>query len=440
MHRSSSEAPADHARKLNKTGEALAGAFAGGERGHSTEPLHPPHSPPHLPPPPTPHPPSPQQPGFSRFLVAPLDVLKIRFQLQTEPVSRHAALSSTSPSAAPPRPLYTSMAQAVRALLREEGVKTLWRGNGAAVALWVCYMGVQFPVYRTAHTATKEWLGRRRRAEEEEEGLTTGTAPQSSAAAAAPTGLAAPSLLRSSLAPSLIAGAVAGCAATVSTYPLDWLRTRMASQGVPPEHPSMLALVRAVLGTRGVQGLFQGLVPTLLQVAPALAITFATYDHTAKAWDKGVELLLERRRRRRDGGGGGEGDRDKAPAPTSAPASTPHRSGGDQLKSLVCGAAAGTLGKLFVYPLDTVKKRLQTGGMQRAAVYGRSVVYRGTWDALTRIAREEGVVRGLFKGTAPSLLKAGAAAALTFWSYESAAEWLRGQEWAADGGREGEER
>jgi hypothetical protein len=43
-----------------------------------------------------------------------------------------------------------------------------------------------------------------------------------------------------------------------------------------------------------------------------------------------------------------------------------------------------------MYPLDTVKKRLQTAHMARADYFGRHPVpYKGMWDALVRIAQEE---------------------------------------------------
>lgn len=89
-----------------------------------------------------------------------------------------------------------------------------------------------------------------------------------------------------------------------------------------------------------------------------------------------------------------------------------------QLRSAFAGAMGGTLGKLAVYPLDTVKKRLQVGGMQRAERYARTRVYNGALHALMSIAREEGIVHGLYRGTLPSLAKASAAASLSFWSYE----------------------
>ena len=54
--------------------------------------------------------------------------------------------------------------------------------------------------------------------------------------------------------------------------------------------------------------------------------------------------------------------------------------------------------------------------------------YTRVVPSLAAIAREEGP-RALLKGLAPSLLKAGAAAALTFWSYETAAARLRQSPW-----------
>lgn len=94
------------------------------------------------------------------------------------------------------------------------------------------------------------------------------------------------------------------------------------------------------------------------------------------------------------------------PASSAQPAST--------RASLAAGALAGLTSKLAVYPLDTVKKRLQMSGVVRASAYGPSYAYGGTLDALRTIAREEGVARGLYRGVAPSLLKAALSTALWF--------------------------
>ena len=112
----------------------------------------------------------------SRFCIAPLDVVKIRLQLQSRPKT------------------YFSSLHAVRTILAQEGITALWKGNIPAELLYVSYSMVQFVTYR-------ESLGVLEKA-----GLPEGGR-------------------------SFVAGGMAGMAATVVTYPLDLLRTRFAAQG-----------------------------------------------------------------------------------------------------------------------------------------------------------------------------------------------------------------
>lgn len=66
----------------------------------------------------------------ARLVTAPFDVLKIRFQLQfAEKVK------------------YTSLSQAFRTVVKEEGIVGLWKGNVAATYLWISYAMIQFGVY-----------------------------------------------------------------------------------------------------------------------------------------------------------------------------------------------------------------------------------------------------------------------------------------------------
>lgn len=55
----------------------------------------------------------------ARFAVGPLDVLKIRFQVQLEPFQRKGATLLPGQLA----PKYTSLAQAFRTIVREEGIQ-----------------------------------------------------------------------------------------------------------------------------------------------------------------------------------------------------------------------------------------------------------------------------------------------------------------------------
>lgn len=64
----------------------------------------------------------------TRFLCHPLDVLKIRFQLQVEPISRASKHSK-----------YRTMSQTFACIIREEKFKALWKGHVSAQILSAIY-------------------------------------------------------------------------------------------------------------------------------------------------------------------------------------------------------------------------------------------------------------------------------------------------------------
>jgi solute carrier family 25 (mitochondrial thiamine pyrophosphate transporter), member 19 len=57
--------------------------------------------------------------AVARFVVGPLDVIKIRFQVQLEPI--------TAIGAAPSK--YKSLAQAFRTIVKEEGIQVCFSAN-----------------------------------------------------------------------------------------------------------------------------------------------------------------------------------------------------------------------------------------------------------------------------------------------------------------------
>ncbi len=92
---------------------------------------------------------------------------------------------------------------------------------------------------------------------------------------------------------SLIAGASSGCVATVASYPFDLLRTRLAAQQDSKVYASMRAGLAAIVRAHGVRGLFVGLWPTLVGIAPYAALTFGSYE---RARDTLMVRLKESRR------------------------------------------------------------------------------------------------------------------------------------------------
>ena len=64
---------------------------------------------------------------LARLVVAPLDLLKIRFQLQHHPVGLATALHPQPEPAHLDRRMYTSLLQAIVRITREEGILAFWK-------------------------------------------------------------------------------------------------------------------------------------------------------------------------------------------------------------------------------------------------------------------------------------------------------------------------
>ncbi|KAL9962186.1 hypothetical protein ACROYT_G031267 [Oculina patagonica] len=79
----------------------------------------------------------------------------------------------------------------------------------------------------------------------------------------------------------LSCGAVAGAVAQSGTYPLDVVRRRMQMKGATGElfkYNSTWHAFNVIVKTEGIRGLFKGMWPNLLKVAPTIGIQFAVYE------------------------------------------------------------------------------------------------------------------------------------------------------------------
>lgn len=162
--------------------------------------------------------------------------------------------------------------------------------------------------------------------------------------------------------PRLMAGSLAGTTAVVLTYPLDMVRARMAVTAREMYSNIMHVFVR-ISQEEGVRTLYRGFTPTVLGVIPYAGITFFTYETLKK-------LHAENTKR-----------------------SQPH-----PLERVAFGACAGLVGQSASYPLDVVRRRMQTAG-----VTGSS--YATVLGTMREIVTQEGVVRGLYKGLSMNWLK-----------------------------------
>lgn len=171
----------------------------------------------------------------SRFVVSPLDVLKIRFQIQ---------LASDANGNRRPV-LGTGIVSKAREIYRNEGITVFWKGNVPAEFLYLLYGSVQFTTYKYITTLCTQWE------------------------------------LGNENFKSAVAGSGAGIAATTATYPLDLFRTRFAANK-SRTRSSITGTIRLIYNAEGLRGFFRGLSPTLLSIAPNMGLFFSLYESSRR--------------------------------------------------------------------------------------------------------------------------------------------------------------
>ena len=252
--------------------------------------------------------------AVSRSITSPLERLKVLKQVQAHSDK------------------YRGILPALLRMHREEGLRSFWKGNGTNVVRIAPFSAIQFfsfDVYKRT--------------------LLPSTSTQGSQ----------PSPMR-----TFAAGALTGITASTLCYPLDLVRSVLSVQTNRAEYRGIVHTLLTIARTDGVRGLYRGLTPTLLGIAPYIALNMTTFD-----------LLKRRYLPSRD---------------------HPHFT----LINLCLGATAGFVAAGITYPSDVVRRRLQLVGMKGVDL----PQYTGTTNCIRVMLREEGV-RGLYKGMLPCFLK-----------------------------------
>ncbi|XP_026940590.1 mitochondrial coenzyme A transporter SLC25A42 isoform X2 [Sagmatias obliquidens] len=175
--------------------------------------------------------------------------------------------------------------------------------------------------------------------------------------------------------PRLLAGALAGTTAASLTYPLDLVRARMAV--TPKEmYSNIFHVFIRISREEGLKTLYHGFIPTVLGVIPYAGLSFFTYE-TLKSLHREYSGRLQ-------------------PYP---------------FERMIFGACAGLIGQSASYPLDVVRRRMQTAGVTG---HQRTSIAR----TMHTIMREEGVVRGLYKGLSMNWLKGPIAVGISFTTFD----------------------
>lgn len=176
----------------------------------------------------------------TRALISPLDVIKIRFQLQIE------RLSPSDPSAK-----YHGVLQAARQILREEGPTAFWKGHVPAQLLSIGYGAVQFLSFEML----TELVHRAGMHDARDFSV------------------------------HFVCGGLSACVATLAVHPVDVLRTRFAAQGEPKVYRTLRAAVATMYRTEGPLVFYKGLNPTMIAIFPYAGFQFSFYSSLKRVYE-----------------------------------------------------------------------------------------------------------------------------------------------------------
>ncbi|KAJ5102876.1 Mitochondrial carrier protein [Penicillium argentinense] len=169
----------------------------------------------------------------------PLDIVRTRLSIQS---ASFAELGQRDMSQKLPG-MFTTM---VAIYKNEGGMIALYRGIVPTVAGVAPYVGLNFMTYESV----RQYL--------------------------TPDGEQNPSPYR-----KLLAGAISGAVAQTCTYPFDVLRRRFqinTMSGMGYQYSSIWDAVRVIVAKEGLRGLFKGIGPNLLKVAPSMASSWLSFE------------------------------------------------------------------------------------------------------------------------------------------------------------------
>ncbi|XP_041369154.1 calcium-binding mitochondrial carrier protein SCaMC-2-like isoform X2 [Gigantopelta aegis] len=207
--------------------------------------------------------------AVSRTATAPLDRLKILFQVHSTSRKNLTIVSG------------------FRNMLREGGVKSLWRGNFINVIKIAPESALKFMAY-------EQIKGLIRQGEDREVKVWERLISGSAAGAIAQTTIYPMETLKKSYSAKyknqdpgvfvlLACGTISSTCGQLTTYPLALVRTKLQAQATTTgPSDSMTSLFRHILKTEGPRGLYRGLAPNFLKVAPAVSISYVVYERARK--------------------------------------------------------------------------------------------------------------------------------------------------------------
>ncbi|KAL7558500.1 hypothetical protein ACA910_008099 [Epithemia clementina (nom. ined.)] len=275
----------------------------------------------------------------AKSVVAPMDRIKILYQVSSAEFH------------------FRSIPQVIRNIVQTEGVAALWKGNTATMIRVFPYSGIQFMVF---DRCKRFFLN-----EHEQHGryLTTNSSWLSSSSSSTTTLVSSSHKRKNGLTAleSLVGGMVAGTISVVCTYPLDLTRAQLAvlkthkqqqpqlhnANATPRTTTAATAITAPVVAARtkgfvtvlvdnytqrGVAGLFRGISPTLLGILPYSGVAFTLNEQSKREIQHFTKRDLT------------------------------------TMERMQCGAFAGLVAQSVTYPIEVIRRRMQTIGLNDTAL------------------------------------------------------------------------
>lgn len=166
-----------------------------------------------------------------RLIVAPIDIVKIRLQLQPDS-SRYSGLTST-----------------VKTIATNEGIRAFWKGNVPASAMYFMYGGSQFWAYSKLSIVWESFMPER--------------------------------YAKNVTFKNTSIGFLAGMAATFISYPFDLLRTTIASNE-KKQFSSLSTEIKTIWTQKGYKGFFGGCSVSMAYIGSMTGLSFGFYSTIMK--------------------------------------------------------------------------------------------------------------------------------------------------------------
>jgi len=184
---------------------------------------------------------------------------------------------------------------------------------------------------------------------------------------------------------NMASGGIAGAGSLMIVYPLDYARTRLASDvGTGKQQFSgLIDCLKKTVQSSGIGGLYNGIGVSVVGIIPYRGAYFGLFDTLSgyNPYQKSDNGMLR------------------------------------ASSKFVCAQTSAIAAGYASYPFDTVRRRLQ----MQSEKAEKDWVYKGTADCFAKIVKDEGAA-ALFKGAGANALRTvGAALVLVFYSEITAA-------------------